>query len=326
MKLLARERWIVGKPELYVRVGKAAHFARWEMPEFAKHFTIVDTPSDDTALLSFGPDVFEAAATLPASKRFAVVLPGFSFNPVRDLELRARQLRAIEDHFTHVFINPGPLEIAYRGQEKVMVYPASVDMGKATVRRYRTRLDSLLHVSQDNPQKDWRRSESVMHKTGLRYEVFPPRNQKFLESRVRGIDFRNGLKRRVGIRTLERLPVGYVSHEETIAKYQEYDGFVHVARDVRHPEFIDGMYTATFIEAGATGAILFWHDTWSLGTPLETVFQLPAETARAAEMILDVRSSVDVAKHSRLTREEMLEAFNPARSVAVRAERMLDLL
>jgi hypothetical protein len=314
------------KPRLYIHLRKAVHFARWELPEFAKHFTLVDEASDDTALLSFGPDVFEEAATLPASRRFAVLLPGFSFNPVRDLELRARQMELIDSRFTQVFINPGPLEIAYRGQSKVTVYPVSIDMAKATVRRYRSSLDSLLHVSQDNPQKDWRRSEAVMYKTGLRYEVFPPRDQKYLERKVRNIDRRNALKRRIGFATVDRLPVGYVTHEATIAKYQAYDGFVHVARDVRHPEFIDGMYTAAFIEAGATGAILFWHDTWGLGTPLETVFQLPENTERAAELILDVRSSLDVAKHSRLTREEMLDTFNPARSVAVRAARMLELL
>lgn len=314
------------KPRLYIHVGKATHFVRWELPEFARFFDVVDAPSDDVPLLSFGPDVFEEAAGLPASKRFAVVLPGFSVNPVRNLELRERQRELIHHRFDQVFINAGPLEIAYGGEPKVMVYPASVDMDKALVKRYRTKLDSLLHVSQDNPQKDWRRSEAVMHKTGLSYEVFPPRDQRYLEAQVRRIDRVNAAKRRVGIRTIDRLPVGYVSHEATIAKYQNYDGFVHVARDMRHPEFIDGMYTATFIEAGATGAILFWHDTWGLGTPLETVFQLPVETVAAAAMILDIRASLDVEKHSRATREEMLESFNPRRSVTVRAERMLSLL
>jgi hypothetical protein len=311
---------------LYIHVGKATHFARWEIPEFARFFDIVDSPSPEVPLLSFGPDVFAEAAELPASSRFAVVLPGFSFNPVRDLALREHQLELIRTRFAQVFINAGPLEIAYRGEPNVMVYPASVDMAKATVRRYRTTLNSLLHVSQDNPQKDWRRSEAIMHKTGLKYEVFPRRDQKFLVKSVSRIDRRNARLSLLGKSAIERLPIGYVSHEATIAKYQDYDGFVHVARDVRHPEFIDGMYTATFIEAGATGAILFWHDTWRLGTPLETIFTLPLDTAAAAREILDIRASIDVAAHSRRTREEMLDSFNPRRSVTVRAERMLSLL
>ena len=311
---------------LYIHVGKARHFARWEVPEFAKHFRIVDEPSPSTPMLSFGPDVFEEAAELPASHRFAVLLPGFSFNPVRDAPLRQRQVALIADRFDQVFINPGPLEIAYRGVDKVTVYPASVDLSAATATRYRTSLDSLVHVSQDNPQKDWRRSESIMHKTGLRYEVFQPRNQARLEREVRRIDRRDAARRALGIRTVQRLPVGYFTHEKAIAKYREYDGFVHVARDVRHPEFVDGMYTATLIEAGATGAILFWHDTWSLGTPLETVFQLPLDTTAAAERILEVRSSIDVAAHSRRTAEEMREHFSAARSVRIRAERMLELI
>lgn len=316
----------MSRPELYIHVGRAKHFARWELPEFSRHFTLVGTPSPRTPLLSFGPDVFEEAAGLPATHRFAVLLPGFSFNPIRNLELRSSQIDLMAERFSQIFINPGPLEIAYRGVENVMVYPASVDMSLAKVRNYRTSLDSLLHVSQDNPQKDWHRSASIMHKTGLRYEVYPPRDVRVLESYVRKVDRKNAWRRAVGRRAIERLPLGYVSHESTIAKYQDYDGFVHVARDVRHPEFIDGMYTATFIEAGATGAILFWHDTWGLGTPLETVFQLPLDTEKAAERILEIRSSLNVEAHSRRTSEEMLESFNAARSVAVRAERMKEIL
>jgi hypothetical protein len=314
----------VVRPQLYIHVGRAIHFVRWELPEFAKFFDLVDAPSDSVPLLSFGPDVFEEAATLPASHRFALLFPGFSFNPVRDVDLRSRQRALMTDYFDTVFVNPGPLEIAYRGQANLELVPFSIDVAKTPVKRFRTSLNSLLHVSQDNPQKDWRRSESIMHKSGLSYEVFPPRDQAYLIAQARKIDRSNRLRATVGLSITTRLPVGYVSHEATIAKYQEYDGFVHVARDVRHPEFVDGMYTAAFMEAGATGALLFWHDTWGVGTPFETVFQLPLDTDKAAELIRDVRKSVDIERHSRRTREEMLDHFSPAKSVSRRAKKILE--
>jgi hypothetical protein len=313
-------------PKLYIHVRMAKHFLRWELPEFAKHFELVEAPATDTILLSFGPDALEEAATLPASVRFAVLFPGFSFNPVRDPVVRERQLATIREHFLQVFINPGPLELVYGELENVSFYPFSVDMASVGLKSYRTALNSLLHVSHDNPQKDWPRSEAIMHKTGLAYEVFPPRDQRVLESHVRRGVALDRLRKAVGIGQAHQLPVGYFNHRRTIEKYQEYDGFVHVARDVRHPEFIDGKYTASLIEAGVTGAILFWHDTWGLGNGLETVFDLPLDTAKAAEMILDIRSSLDIAAHSRLTREEMVDTFNPQTSVSVRVARIKELL
>lgn len=313
----------MGNPELYLHVGKAKHFARWERPEFAKHFTLVDAPADNVPLLSFGPDVFDEAAMMPASRRYAVLFPGFSFNPVRDEALRLHQRGLMASRFERVFINPGPLTIAYQGVANVSLFPFSVDLELAKVRGYRRRLDSLIHVSQDNPQKDWRRSESIMHRTGLKYEVFPPRQSRKLVSHVQRVERANAFRRALRLRERGHLPVGYLSHEATVRKYQDYDGFVHVARDVRHPEFIDGMFTASLIEAGATGAILFWHDTWQLGSELETPFRLPLDTRAAAEIILDIRSSIDVEKHSRATSDEMLEVFNPRRSVAIRAESIL---
>lgn len=314
------------KPKLYVHVGKAGHFLRWELEHFAHHFDLVAAPAPDALLLSFGPDVLDEASRMPALKRFAVLFPGFSFNPVRDAALRDRQRATIARDFDRVFINPGPLQIAYAGIDNITLYPFSIDVRLARLRNYRTTLDSLLHVSHDNPQKDWRRSEAIMHKSRLRYEVYPPRNQAVLTNHVRRAQRLNAVRSRVGLKPVAHLPVGYVDHRSTIAKYQDYDGFVHVARDARHPEFIDGMYTASLIEAGATGAILFWHDTWGLGNILETVIELPLDTSAAAEMILDVRSSLDVAAHSRLTREEILDTFSPDASVRLRAETMLSFL
>lgn len=313
-------------PDLYLHYRKASHFLRWEIPEFAKHFTLVDRPSASAMLMSFGPDVLEEAATLPARARFAVLFPGFSFNPVRDADLRARQLELFSDAFTQIFINPGPLQIAYESADNVSLYPFSVDTALVGFRRYRTGLNSLLHVSHDNPQKDWRRSESIMRKTGLRHEVFPPRDTGALEDHVRELQRLNKSRARMGLKTRPVLPVGYYSHQETIRKYHDYDGFVHVARDVRHPEFIDGKYTASLMEAGLTGAIVFWHDTWGLGNNFETVFDLPVRTQDAADSILKIRKSLDVAAHSRRTRQEMLDTFSPHHSVSIRARRMLELI
>jgi hypothetical protein len=111
-----------------------------------------------------------------------------------------------------------------------------------------------------------------------------------------------------------------------IKKYQQYDGFVHVARDIKHPQLIDGKYTASLIEAGVTGAILFWHDTLQLGNSLETVFSLPLNEKSAAAEIMSIRNSLDVRKHSQRTREEMLDTFNVQKSVRIRAERILEKL
>ena len=310
---------------LYLHVRKAQHFLRWERAEFARHFELVDEPAPDAALLSFGPDVLEEAAWLPARARFAVLFPGFSFNPVRDAALRERQRALLTERFEQIFINPGPLEIAYAGLDNVTLYPFSVDTSLVGFRRFRTRLDSLIHVSHDNPQKDWHRSASIMRKTGLTSEVFPPRDDAVLRRHVRSLEHRNVIRRRIGGRGRDVLPVGYFDHARTIREYHRFDGFVHVARDVRHPEFIDGKYTASLIEAGVTGAILFWHDTWGIGNGLETVFELPLDTDAAARRILEIRASLDVAAHSRCTREEMLDTFNPRASVARRAARIEEL-
>lgn len=163
------------KPRLHYLVRKASHFARWERLEFGKYFDLVDEPSPDAHLISFGPDVLEEARTVPALKRFAVMFPGFSHNPVRDPLTRRTHLDAFRT-FSCVFINPGPLEIAYRGLDRLVLYPFSIDTESVGFRRHRTSLSSLVHVSHDNPQKDWPRSESIMVKSGLRHEVFPPRS------------------------------------------------------------------------------------------------------------------------------------------------------
>ena len=117
----------MSKPRLYIHVGQATHFLRWEIPEFAKYFTIVDKPDDTTVLLSFGPDVLEEASALPALKRFATLFPGFGHNPTHNLE-RRKAHHALIKKFDGVFINPGPLEIAYKGLKNISLYPFSVDI------------------------------------------------------------------------------------------------------------------------------------------------------------------------------------------------------
>lgn len=313
-------------PRLFVHVGEATHFLRWELPEFARYFTLVDSPSPAAALMAFGPDVLEGAAALPAMARFAVLFPGFGHNPVHNLPLRERNRDLIATSYRLAFINPGPLQIAYEGLPNVSFYPFSVDTSMVGVSRYRRKLDSLIHVSSEAPQKDWERSAEVMRLTGLRSTVFPPRIGRYhrvrrLENRLRG-----KASRALGLPEPALPPPGYVSHKAVIRRYRRYDGFVHVAREIDHPMYLDGKYTATLIEAGLTGAILFWHDTFRLGNHLETVFEVPLDPARAAERIREVRSSVDVSAHSRLTHAEMMDVFNPFDSVRIRAEAMLAAL
>lgn len=312
------------KPKLYIHVGQATHFLRWEIPQFEKYFILVDSPAPDIPLLSFGPDVLEEASKTPASKRYAVLFPGFSHNPVYNPEIKKLHRRLIKNYFHIVFINPGPLEIAYKGLENISFYPFSIDTKLVTLKSYRKKLNSLIHISSDFPQKDWQLSESIMRNTGLTYEVYPPRNPEFFERNLTLNARKNKIRKKLNLKEKTAPPRGYLNHEKIIKKYQQYDGFVHVARDIKHPLYLDGKYTASLIEAGITGAILFWHDTFGLGNNLETVFNLSLDTEKAAQEILDIRSSIDVYKHSRLTHEEMMDTFNPSDSVSIRAEKILE--
>lgn len=312
-------------PKLYIHVKLATHFLRWEIPEFQKHFTIVDEPAGDVILLSFGPDVLEEARVLPARKRFATTFPGFSHNPLYNLDIRKQHLECLQ-HFDGVFINPGPLEIAYQELDNVFLYPFSIDIDLVRFRRYRKGISSLLHVSNDSPQKDWVRSEKVMQLTGMPYEIYPPRNQDFFESEVLKNRIKNKIRRTLHIPERNYLPIGYVRHELVVKKYNAYDGFVHIAKDIKDQVAIDGKVTASLIEAGVTGAILFWHDTYQLGNGLETVFSLSLEPETAAQEILEIAGSIDVRKHSKLTREEMVDTFCASNSVGIRTHHIMEIL
>ncbi|MEI2833228.1 MAG: hypothetical protein V9G25_00290 [Acidimicrobiia bacterium] len=255
------------KPDLHIVVGGATHFLRWEIPELEKYFNLVSAPSINTLLISFGPDILEKASKLPALKRFAVTFPGFSINPLRDLEIRAMHTELFKN-FETVFINHGPLEIAYEKVGNIEFYPFSIDMELVKLKSYRKRLTSLIHVSNPAIQKDWERSEAVMLATGLNFEVYPTRSSEFYAKHIRKGENYNRLRRKFRLKEKHYLPEGYVNHKTVVKKYQEYDGFVHVASDKMHPLHIDGKYTASLIEAGVTGSILFWHDTYKLGNGL----------------------------------------------------------
>jgi len=316
------------KQKLYIHTGRATHFLSWEIPEFKRHFILVRQPHKDVPLLCFGPDVLREASLLPASKKFAVLFPGFGHNPLYNKELLESQTKIITQKYDHVFINKGPLQIAYKDlpEDKISIYPFSIDTTLFKESRIRSEVKTLLHVSNDAPQKDWKRSEEIMRRTGLSYDVYPPRIENVGEDRVRREAIVNKLRRLWGQKIKQSLPVGYVSHEDVIEKYYNHDGFVHVAQDIHSRVHIDGKYTASFIEAGMSGAILFWHDTFNLGNDLKTVFELPLDPEEAAKRILDIVDGLNVKEHSLATRNEMLETFNPEASVRVRAEKIKSLL
>lgn len=316
---------VESKPKLHVFVGGATHFLQWEIPEFEKYFKIVDHPDENTILLAFGPDVLVEAATLPALKRCIVLFPGFGHNPVHNLATRKLHREYISKYYDIAFINNGPLQIAYKSLKNIEHYPFSVNESLLGKVNYRKKLDSLIHISNDGPQKDWQRSERIMQLTGLDHEVFPPRDPAFYDKVERDNARKNKLRKIMGLSAKKYLPRGYVLHETIIAKYYRYDGFVHVASEIPNDNVLDGKYTATLIEAGMSGAILFWHDTFNLGNDLETVFKLPLDEEKAAKEILNVRDSIDIYEHSRRTREEMLSTFNVQRSVGIRSEKILSL-
>lgn len=314
----------MNKPPLHIYVNGATHFLRWETLEFAKYFTLVDRPSEKTILLSFGPDALETASTLPCSKRYAVLFPGFGHNPLYNKEISNLHRKLIRHKFDAVFINPGPLEIAYRGLPNVVLYPFSVDTSIVTYSGPRKKLQSLIHVSSDYPQKDWRRSEEIMQRTGLTSKVYPPRDDKFFKNKSKKRKLINSFRQKLRLPLMQQPFDGYVEHSDVINMYKKYDGFVHVAADIKSPLYLDGKYTASLIEAGLTGCILFWHDTFGLGNNLKTVFNLSLDPEKAAQEILEIRDSIDVRAHSQKTHEEMLETFNPVKSVALRAHYILN--
>ena len=313
-------------PKLYIHVGQATHFLEWERDEFSKHFTIVDKPSDTAILLAFGPDVLEQSTSLPALTRCIVLFPGFGHNPLHNLELRKIHRSIIKKHYDLVFINPGPLEIAYNGLENIALYPFSVNEKMFKKIKTRSKVKKIIHVSNDSPQKDWQRSERIMKKLGLDYEVFPPRRQRFYDNIQRSNTIKNRIRRLIGINEKKYMPYGYVEHSMIVKKYYKADAFVHIAGEIKDNLYLDGKYTASLIEAGMSGCILFWHDTYNLGNTLKTVFSVSRDEEVAVREIRDIIGSINIGKHSNETRQELIKTHNVKDSVRIRAVAIKGLL
>lgn len=313
---------MTAKPKLHLHVSEAAHFLSWELPYFKRYFEVVEAPASDTVLFVFGPDMLSSGATLPALVRVAFLVPGFGYNSYFNLVHRLGMQRTIELYYDLVLANPGPIAEVFSGSPKLRLCPYSVNVDGIRPVRYRTRINSLLHASADLPQKDWARSQEVMRQTGLRYEVYPSRKRNL----VPDLWYYGGIymRRRGWLKGSPALNAGYRRHDELIAKYSAYDGFVHIAAQT--PPFVDAKYTATLLEAGLTGSILFWHDTLSLGNEFETVFSLPLDPEQAAKEILIIRSSIDVETHSKRTAEEIREHVNIDNVLRVRYEAIRELL
>lgn len=309
--------------DLYIHVQAATHFLSWELPYFRSYFNLVDTPNAESVLFAFGPDALVSGALLPARSRVVLLFPGFGYNPYHDVVHRYGMRKILDDYYDLAFTNPGPIYEAFKESPKVRLCPFSINTDKINTRRQRKSIDKLLHASSAKyAQKDWTRSRDIMRMTGLRYEVFPSREFNLAQRISRRLHlYTKRLGRSSSPPTLQN---GYDTHDKLIAKYLEYDGFVHVAAEV--PPFVDGKYTATLLEAGLTGSILFWHDTLGLGNDFETIFELPLDPIKAASEILEIRQSINVEIHSKRTAEEIYEHFNPQRVMKMRFETMRDIL
>jgi hypothetical protein len=302
------------RPRLHIHVGDATHFLRWELPVFARYFELANAPDADTILLAYGPDVVWTAARLPAKSRMAYLFPGFGYNPYHNLRMRSEATAALSTEYQAVFVNPGPLQVAYSELPHLYVCPFSVDTSLVRLKQVRTSLDSLIHISSRAPQKDYRRSQRVMQLTSLHHEVFP--TEELIQERAAVC---------IAEHNTAFEGAGYLPHEQIVEKYHASDGFVHIASEIVDPQFLDGKYTATLLEAGVTGAILFWHDTFNLGNDFETIFALPSDPEAAARMILEIRQRLDVADRSRRTHEEIVDRCNPDSAVGMRCRLMFEV-
>lgn len=311
------------KIKLKIFVKNAAYyFLKWELPYFEKEFELVDEPADDVVTFAYGPDVLKESANFPALKRVAILFPGFDFNPYHNLKRREETLSIIKESYDTIFVNPGPVRDALITSDKLASQPFSVDVDKLLkFRKTRKAINSLIHVSADAPQKDWERSQKIMELTGLPNEIYPPRIKK--DKKITMADrikwrYNKYILKYVSPTKAFRNTLGYVDHLSTIKKYVEYDGFVHIAEEKPLPEHLDGKYTAALFEAGVTGSIIFWHDTFDTGNDFETIFSLSKDPETAAKQILEIRNEIDVKRHSELTSEEISDKCHPQKAVDYR--------
>ena len=312
----------MNKPNLTIHVQGATHFLSWELPYFRKYFNIVDTPDKNNILFVFGPDALVSGALLPAKLKVVLLFPGFGYNPYHNIIHRYGMQEVIDQYYDLVFVNPGPLHEAFRNCKKLRLCPFSINTDVIKLRRPRNKINNLIHISANTPQKDWTRSRDIMRLTGLSYEVFPSRNFPIYQRVLRRI--RLYLNRKGYFKSNPLYFAGYDSHQKIIEKYHKYDGFVHIAAEI--PPLVDGKYTATLLEAGLTGAILFWHDTLGLGNDFETIFNLSVDPLKAADEVLQIRQSIDIEAHSKKTAEEIYEHTNPEKIIRNRFEAIKELL
>lgn len=312
------------KIKLKIFVKDAAHyFLKWELPYFNEEFELVDKPAKDVVILAFGPDILEDCINVPALKKVAILFPGFDFNPYHNIPIREKTLEIIDKYYDAVFVNPGPVATALKSSDKIIKHPFSVDVDKLLkFKKIRKSINSLVHVSADSPQKDWERSQKIMELTGLPNEVYPSRkglghNKVTIKDRIKW-RYNKYIVQYISPKKAFRTTRGYVDHLSTIKKYIQYDGFVHIAQEKPLPFQLDGKYTAALFEAGVTGSIIFWHDTFSEGNDFETIFSLSKEPETAAQQILEIRNEIDVEKHSILTSEEISDRCHPRKIVQYR--------
>lgn len=143
----------MNKFNLTLHVKGATHFLSWELPYFQRYFNVVNAPDATSILFSFGPDVLESGAFLPAKIRVALLFPGFGYSPYHNLIHRFGMRQIIDEYYDLVFVNPGPIYEAFKDCPKLRLCPFSIDVSKVEIRRCRKELNSLLHVSANYPQK-----------------------------------------------------------------------------------------------------------------------------------------------------------------------------
>ena len=68
-------------------------------------------------LLVFGPDMLMRSTQIPALKRVAMLFPGWSRNPYHNEQHRREVLDTVDAYYDLAFVNPGPLEEAYKACE-----------------------------------------------------------------------------------------------------------------------------------------------------------------------------------------------------------------
>ena len=108
------------KPKLHIHVRNGAHFLRWELAEYAKHFDLVSSPSSDSLLHGYATDALFDLHLMPARGRSAYILPGWiPSSPYFDEAVRIEISRYIDRHLDVAFVTRGPDSMVFGGHPKV---------------------------------------------------------------------------------------------------------------------------------------------------------------------------------------------------------------